>query len=156
MPVSIQWFRKFFQTRPPLEICLLEMLRIERKALFRSYKVRKYAHKKNLRRQRDVYEQRLSADIERVIKGGLNVVNICSEPLEAAYVRRELTGKDFTNDAAPLVREDMRSIHTGVFGGTRRDLKAANSSSHRNNAPDHAATDIACTPKPYGANESKF
>lgn len=60
---------------------------------------------------------RLAADIERVIESGLSVVNMCSEPLEAACVSRELTGKGFTNDVPPLVREDMRSIHAGVFGG---------------------------------------
>lgn len=62
--------------------------------------------------------QRLGTDIKRVIKAGLDVVNICSEPLEAAQICYELTGKTFSNNAPPLVKEDMRSIHADVFGGT--------------------------------------
>ncbi|WP_338332308.1 hypothetical protein [Acetobacter sp. LMG 32666] len=61
--------------------------------------------------------QRLGADINRVVNAGLDVVNICSEPQDAAQICYELTGKTFSNNAPPLVNEDMRSIHADVFGG---------------------------------------
>ena len=61
--------------------------------------------------------QRLGADIKTAVDAGLEQVNICSEPLEAAHICRELTGRPFSNDAPLLVREDMRSIHADVFGG---------------------------------------
>lgn len=62
--------------------------------------------------------QRLEADIERVIKAGLPILNVCSEPMRADYLSSELTGNSFVNDAAPLVREEVRSIHANVFGHT--------------------------------------
>lgn len=60
---------------------------------------------------------RLAGDIETVLNAGLDVVNICSEPLKAAQVCEALTGEPFENSGPPLVQEDMRSSHAAVFGG---------------------------------------
>jgi hypothetical protein len=37
--------------------------------------------------------------------------------LEAGEVCRALTGREFFNEAPPLVSEDMRSNHVALFGG---------------------------------------
>ncbi len=61
---------------------------------------------------------RLAVDIDTVVGAGLAAVNICSEPLEAATIARELTGQAFANDGPPQVAEDMRSDHAALFGGS--------------------------------------
>ncbi len=61
---------------------------------------------------------RLAEDIDRVIENDLDVVNICSEPIAARDIHVELTGVPFDNDRSPLVREDMRTVHADMFGGT--------------------------------------
>lgn len=58
---------------------------------------------------------RLAADIDRTVAGGLPVLHVCPAPLEAATLAQRLTGRAFANDAAPLVREDMRSDHAARF-----------------------------------------
>lgn len=61
---------------------------------------------------------RLADDIDRVVAAGLDVVNICSEPLSAAQVALELTGRVFDNPVPPVVSEDMRTVHAALLGGT--------------------------------------
>ena len=61
--------------------------------------------------------ERLNDDIDTCIRGGLGVVNICSEPLSAKDICKQLFGVDFLNRAPPLVSEDVRSEHANLFGG---------------------------------------
>ena len=48
---------------------------------------------------------------------GLEVVNLCPEPLEAAVISEALTGRGFVNPGPPRVIQDVRSNHAGLFGG---------------------------------------
>lgn len=61
---------------------------------------------------------RLADDIDTVIAANLRVLNVCSEPISAGDIYRHLTGVEFVNDAPPIVRENMRSIHADRFGGS--------------------------------------
>lgn len=60
---------------------------------------------------------RLAGDLARITAAGLATVNICSAPLAAADLCRELTGRTFANPAPPVVHEDMRSDHAALWGG---------------------------------------
>lgn len=60
---------------------------------------------------------RLADDIDTALAAGLDVVNICSEPLEAADICQALTGRRFDNPGPPRVVQDVRSDHAGLFGG---------------------------------------
>lgn len=62
--------------------------------------------------------ERLAGDIATVVEAGVDVVNICSQPLLAADICLELTGERFDNSQAAEVHEDMRSVHAGLFGGS--------------------------------------
>jgi hypothetical protein len=59
---------------------------------------------------------RLAADIDRAVEAGIDVLNVCSQPLEAHAIALALTGEAFSNAAPPITREDMRSDHARVFG----------------------------------------
>ena len=61
---------------------------------------------------------RLGATIDTAIAHKLAVLNVCSEPLEAAHIARELTGEGFVSPGVVLVHEDMRSGHAALFGGS--------------------------------------
>ncbi len=58
----------------------------------------------------------LAKDINLVIDNGIDVLNICSAPLQASEVHKSLTGQEFENTAPPQVNEDVRSNHGPVFG----------------------------------------
>lgn len=60
--------------------------------------------------------ENLKSDIERTVESGLCVLNVCSESVGASELHAELRGRGYSNAAAPLVREDMRTVHAGVFG----------------------------------------
>ena len=60
---------------------------------------------------------RLAADIDRAVEAELDLVHVCSEPVSAAEVVRELTGETFENAGPAVVNEDMQSIHADVYGG---------------------------------------
>ncbi len=68
---------------------------------------------------------RLADDIDRCIERDIDVLNICSEPMSAAAIHQELTGEPFDNDAAPIVSEDVRSDHAGLFGANAPYLYGA-------------------------------
>lgn len=59
---------------------------------------------------------RLSDDIEWVIQNEIEVLNICSQPLEAGEVYAALTGRAFHNEEPPIVNENVRSEHSALFG----------------------------------------
>ena len=60
----------------------------------------------------------LTADIERVIAAGLEVVNLSTEPVSVAEVAREGFGMTFENAAVPTpVRYDMRTKWGDRLGG---------------------------------------
>ncbi len=61
--------------------------------------------------------ERLASDLATVTAAGLATVNICSAPLEAAELCRELTGRTFANPAPPVVHEDVRSDHAALWRG---------------------------------------
>lgn len=61
---------------------------------------------------------RLAADIDRVIAEGIDIVNICSEPIGAGEIHAELTGLFFENHDPPIILEDVHSIHAETFGGS--------------------------------------
>ena len=61
---------------------------------------------------------RLAQDIDRAIEAGLDVLNMCSEPIEAAQICEALTGTRFDNSGPPQVMEDMRSNHAALFGAS--------------------------------------
>lgn len=60
---------------------------------------------------------RLADDIDTALAAGLEVVNLCPEPLEAAVISEALTGRGFVNPGPPRVIQDVRSNHAGLFGG---------------------------------------
>ncbi|WDF72869.1 sugar nucleotide-binding protein [Novosphingobium sp. KACC 22771] len=62
--------------------------------------------------------ERLADNIDQAVAAGIDTLNVCSQPLSAAEVCRELTGDTFVNTAPPLWVEDMRSIHAETFGGS--------------------------------------
>lgn len=60
---------------------------------------------------------RLWSDIERTISHDLPVMHLAPEPLRAADVYGALTGQDLTVRTAPLYHEDMRTLHSALWGG---------------------------------------
>lgn len=61
---------------------------------------------------------RLADDIDQTIRAGVKLLHLCPEPLEASVVCRALTGEDFSNSLPPIHKEDVRSVHGSVFGGS--------------------------------------
>lgn len=62
---------------------------------------------------------RLAGDIDRAVAKSLPLLNVCSEPLEAAVIAAALTGESFFNEGPPVIVEDVRSVHGALFGSTR-------------------------------------
>lgn len=60
---------------------------------------------------------RLWSDIGRAVSHDLPVMHLAPEPLRAADVYGALTGQDLTSRTAPLYHEDMRTLHSGLWGG---------------------------------------
>lgn len=58
----------------------------------------------------------LSRDIVTAVQKDIEVLNICSAPVQASAVHRFLTGTEFANTAPPRVDEDVRSDHGAAFG----------------------------------------
>lgn len=58
----------------------------------------------------------LARDIERCLGASLPLLHLCSEPVRAGDLHQALLGQPFDNDGAPLVREDMRSDHSHLWG----------------------------------------
>ncbi|MEP2102686.1 MAG: NAD(P)H-binding protein [Parasphingorhabdus sp.] len=59
---------------------------------------------------------KLSDDINTAVQKDVDILNICSAPVQASEIHKFLTGKEFTNTAPPCVREDVRSNHATAFG----------------------------------------
>jgi len=62
--------------------------------------------------------ERLAEDIDRCIDAGIRVLNVCSTPLRAADIHRELLGAPFENTGPPLVVEDVRTEFAARLGGS--------------------------------------
>jgi hypothetical protein len=60
----------------------------------------------------------LKRDIETCVVHGLSVLNVCSEPWRVDDLHAALTGAEFANSGPPVVKEDVRTQHAGVFGRT--------------------------------------
>jgi len=58
----------------------------------------------------------LSGDIGTAVQKDIDVLNICSAPVQASDVHKFLTGKEFANTGPPRVDEDVRSDHGKAFG----------------------------------------
>jgi hypothetical protein len=59
---------------------------------------------------------RLALDIERCLKANIRVLNVCSTPLRAADLHREILGQPFANASAPRVVEDVRTEFAPALG----------------------------------------
>ena len=60
--------------------------------------------------------QNIWADIQTAVAHDLPVLNVCSEPMSASHIGKEVAGFSFENSDAPLVKEDMRTLHADKFG----------------------------------------
>ena len=58
----------------------------------------------------------LSRDIDIAVQKDIEVLNICSEPVQASAVHKFLTGTEFANTGPARVDEDVRSDHGAAFG----------------------------------------
>ena len=61
--------------------------------------------------------ERLVGDIDRCVESGIRTLNICSMPLSAAEIHREMFGEPFENDEAPCVAQDVRTQFASLLGG---------------------------------------
>jgi hypothetical protein len=59
---------------------------------------------------------RLWADTGTALAAGLSHIHLATEPLEAARIHQALTGRSMPASEARLHREDMRTIHAGLWG----------------------------------------
>lgn len=59
---------------------------------------------------------RLWADIGTCFANGIDVLHLATEPLRAGDVHLALTGREMPDTGARLHREDMHSLHAGVWG----------------------------------------
>jgi hypothetical protein len=62
--------------------------------------------------------ERLANDIDRCLEVGIRALNVCSTPLRAADIHREILGEPFENHAPARVDQDVRSEFAALFGGS--------------------------------------
>ena len=68
---------------------------------------------------------RLWGDIELAFAGGIPLLHLATEPVAAAQIHQLVTGREMPETCARLHREDMHSLHTGLWAPTGHYLEDA-------------------------------
>lgn len=60
----------------------------------------------------------LYEDISKSIDNNINILNICSEPIPAKEIMKNIFNKEFNSDKAKLYNYDMKSIHASKWNNS--------------------------------------
>jgi hypothetical protein len=60
----------------------------------------------------------LGDDIDRALVHEIDVLHLGTEPVDAGTIHQQILGTPFVNEQGTVVRQDMRSRHADLWGGT--------------------------------------
>lgn len=61
--------------------------------------------------------RRFADDVDLAVEAGVELANLATEPIETGRVMREVFELEPRPSDSPVVRYDMRTVHSAVFGG---------------------------------------